>query len=290
MGRLDGTVLDLDHFLFSLRKSFLGISEPMWLRRTKSIIRVHNKNFSCSSFKDIQTLCADDCNNSDTTDPPNSRKKSVFHRVRLANSVILALSSPPLESLPEANGFAESALAAPPKQSLSSESLKETQSEPLILFPGAEKRVVVYFTSLRVVRSTFDDCNTVRSILRGCRVLIDERDVSMDSGFMRELQRILGQHEKAKLTLPRVFIGGRYIGGAEEIQRLNETGELKKYVEGLTAASPGTCEVCGGYRFILCDNCSGSHKCYSEKGGFKSCTTCNENGLIRCPSCSCAPL
>ncbi|MBA0764076.1 hypothetical protein Gotri_013448, partial [Gossypium trilobum] len=95
------------------------------------------------------------------------------------------------------------------------------------------KRVVVYFTSLQVVRSTFEDCKTVRSILHGFRVSIDERDLSMDSRFLNELRGILGQ---SNLTLPRVFIGGRYMGGAEEIKQLHEIGELKKIVERLPAA------------------------------------------------------
>ncbi|MCE3050395.1 hypothetical protein HAX54_047118 [Datura stramonium] len=103
----------------------------------------------------------------------------------------------------------------------------------------------------------------------------------MDAGFMEELKTILGVREKTKLSLPRIFIGGRYIGGAEEIRQLHEAGELKKYVEGLIPADFSTCGVCGGHRFILCDECSGSHKCYSEKGGFRTCTACNENGLIR---------
>ena len=112
---------------------------------------------------------------------------------------------------------------------------------------------------------------------------IDERDLSMDSGFLSELQQILGQR---KLTLPRVFIGGRYVGGADEVRQLHEAGELKKFVEGLPAAEPGVCDTCDGFCFVLCEDCNGSHKLYSEKGGgFKCCTTCNENGLIRCPSC-----
>ncbi|GJN33328.1 hypothetical protein PR202_gb21916 [Eleusine coracana subsp. coracana] len=40
--------------------------------------------------------------------------------------------------------------------------------------------MVLYTTSLRGVRRTFTDCSAARAILRGFRVAIDERDVSMD--------------------------------------------------------------------------------------------------------------
>ncbi|RVW56361.1 Uncharacterized protein CK203_114750 [Vitis vinifera] len=142
-----------------------------------------------------------------------------------------------------------------------------TPSEPLISIPGAGE----------------SHCCLLHQPPRGPLHLRDCRVV-------RELQGILGQ---TKLTLPRVFIGGRYIGGAEEIRQLHEIGQLKKFVEGLPAAESGVCEMCGGYGFILCHECNGSHKCYSEKGdtiGFRSCTDCNENGLIRCPSCSAVAL
>ncbi|KAL3829046.1 hypothetical protein ACJIZ3_017848 [Penstemon smallii] len=243
----------------------------MWQKRTKSSsTRIHNASspkFACSSFKDVHTLLSDEeiggVGAGYTPDSP--KRSSIFHRVRCAKSLLRTLSQPPL-----------------PKYA--------AEPDTEIRISGAEQTVVVYFTSLRVIRPTFEDCKAVRTILRGFRVSLDERDLSMDSRFMDELQRIMGQREKSKLTLPRVFIGGRYIGGAEEVRRLHESGELKKYVEGIPAARPGTCESCGGHMFILCLECNGSHKCYSEKCGFRSCTLCNENGLIRCPSCSCAPL
>ncbi|XP_076942192.1 uncharacterized protein LOC143611986 [Bidens hawaiensis] len=169
-------------------------------------------------------------------------------------------------------------------------STKLTQSDGVISIPGAEKRVVIYTTSLRIVRSTFEACRTVKSILRGFRISIDERDLSMDSRFLHELQNLMSESgdvdvDQSKLELPRVFIGGEYIGGAEEVRQLHETGELKKFVERLPAVAAGVCEVCGDFRFIMCDECRGSRKCYSEKGGFRSCTLCNENGLVRCPLC-----
>ncbi|XP_022756568.1 uncharacterized protein At5g39865-like [Durio zibethinus] len=234
----------------------------------KTTVPIHDTSspFSCSSFKDIQNLCSEDSSLSFAT----KRTANVFHRVRIANSLLRFWVPARSETRIDPNG-----------------KISDSVTDRSISIPDADKRIVVYFTSLRVIRSTFEDCKTVRSILQGFRVSIDERDLSMDSGFLNELQGILGQ---SKLTLPRVFIGGRYMGGAEEIKQLHETGELKKFVEGLPAAELGTCDVCGGSWFILCNECNGSRKLYTEKHGFKTCPACNENGLIRCPSCSCAPL
>ncbi|XP_031121668.1 uncharacterized protein At5g39865-like [Ipomoea triloba] len=245
----------------------------MWLTRTASKTSSSSSKFACSSFKDIYTLCAAD----DPTTQIHSyfKKPNIFHRVFRANAVLSAFKAlPGAETKPNA-------VPSP---------LGQTEgSEPSIFLPGTESQIVVYFTSLRVVRRTFEDCKAVRLTLRSLRVSVDERDVSMDGRFMEELQRVMGVREKTKLTLPRVFIGGRYVGGAKEIRQLHETGQLKKMVRGLAPAIPDACQVCGGHRFVLCDECDGSHKCYRGKGGFRTCTACNENGLIRCPSCSCTP-
>ncbi|XP_061350008.1 uncharacterized protein At5g39865-like [Gastrolobium bilobum] len=230
----------------------------MWRPWNKSC----SSSFSCSSFKDIQTLFLDEPS---TTKP----KPSIFHRVTLANSLLRTWSTHPKLTQPDPGDP------------------RAAQPDSPASIPGAEQRVVVYFTSLRVVRATFEDCKTVRSILRGLRVALDERDVSMDSGFLSELRRVMGR--KSGLNLPRVFINGRYVGGAEEVRWLHESGELRKLLEGLPAADSHfrVCHVCGDHRFVLCGVCSGVHKVYTEKGGFKTCTVCNESGLIRCISCTC---
>lgn len=232
--------------------------------------------FSCTTFKDIQALCAEP---SSPLLSPRNRPILLRPTVAAASSLLRSRSVPVPVPGPEPEPEPEPVKAQRPGSPVS--------------IPGADSnRIVVYFTSLRVVRSTFEDCKAVRSILRGFRVRIDERDLSMDSSFMAELQAILGGGggQKGKLALPRVFIGGRYVGSAEEVRQLNEIGELKKLVEGVPAAEPGVCDACGGYRFVLCGECDGSHKLYSEKSGFRSCTDCNENGLVKCPSCTCAPL
>ncbi|KAJ4971549.1 hypothetical protein NE237_004648 [Protea cynaroides] len=246
----------------------------MWPPWKRSPSRTQTpKNFKCSSFKDIHNLCNEE------PEEILPRKPNIFQRVRLANAVIRTWSHPaPVP--PQKTTVSPS----PPLPSASPSSPLEPGTPIPIALPEAEKRIVVYYTSLRVVRKTFEDCRTVRSIFRGFRVSTDERDLSMDSGFLEELQAILGSKEQ--ITLPRVFIGGRYIGGAEEIQQLHESGELKRFVEGFPSTDGGACEECGGYRFLLCEKCHGSHKCHTENVGFKSCEACNENGLIRCSSCS----
>uniref|UniRef100_A0A7N0VNL7 LisH domain-containing protein n=1 Tax=Kalanchoe fedtschenkoi TaxID=63787 RepID=A0A7N0VNL7_KALFE len=48
--------------------------------------------------------------------------------------------------------------------------------------------------------------------------------VSMDSAFLEELQE---KFDTKKVSLSRVLVGERYLGGAEEVRQLHECGELK---------------------------------------------------------------
>ncbi|XP_060177407.1 uncharacterized protein At5g39865-like [Lycium barbarum] len=160
----------------------------------------------------------------------------------------------------------------------------ELDSSNASLLKGSEDKIVLYFTSLRGIRKTYEECCTVRMIFKGFRVCVDERDVSMDSSYRKELQSVL---EGKMVNLPQVFIGGKYVGGAEEIKQLHEAGELAKLVEGFAVKKSGfVCESCGDARFVPCPNCSGSRKVFEEEEGkLRRCPNCNENGLIRCPGC-----
>ncbi|CAK9185904.1 unnamed protein product [Ilex paraguariensis] len=149
---------------------------------------------------------------------------------------------------------------------------------------GTEDRIVLYHTSLRGIRKTFEDCGAVRMIFRGFRVFVDERDISMDSMYRNELQSVLGG--KA-VSLPQVFIRGKHIGGVDEINQLHEVGQLAKLLEGFPAQDPGiVCDSCGDARFVPCLICNGSRKVFEEEERkVRRCSDCNENGLIRCPNC-----
>ncbi|GMI71113.1 hypothetical protein like AT5G06470 [Hibiscus trionum] len=146
--------------------------------------------------------------------------------------------------------------------------------------PGGEDSVVFYTTSLRGIRKTFDDCRNIRFLLDGFKILVRERDVSMDMEFREELWKIWG----GRVIPPKLFIKGRYIGGAAEVFRLQEQGKLKKLLEGIP--SNCMCTDCGNVRFLVCSNCNGSRKVFAEKEGDElcmKCLDCNENGLVKCP-------
>lgn len=194
-----------------------------------------------------------------------------------------------------------------PTKSLSKEVLKPLDPKPSERFericpPGGENRVVIYTTSLRGVRRTFEECNAVRAAVEGSGVVICERDVSMDRGFREELTTLMAKragNDKASALPPRVFVKGMYIGGAEEVLRLAEEGVFGEMVRGLPSKKAGgcrrgcdgdgACDGCGGLFFLPCFRCNGS--CKVVKGWGSSavvvrCTECNENGLVPCPICS----
>ncbi|KAF5190471.1 Glutaredoxin domain-containing cysteine-rich protein [Thalictrum thalictroides] len=167
---------------------------------------------------------------------------------------------------------------------------RRLEDDPLMKFeercpPGGSESVILYTTSLRGIRKTFEDCQSIRFLLDSFRILFYERDVSMHLDFREEMWRILG----ARLVPPRLFIKGRYIGGADVVVGLHEQGKLLQLLEGLPRdETTSPCNGCGGIRFILCYNCNGSQKVTAGEGNDVlsiQCTQCNENGLIICPMC-----
>lgn len=184
--------------------------------------------------------------------------------------------------------------------------LARKASPPAPAPDSAGRVVVVYLTSLRGVRQTYEDCWSTSALLRGYGVRADERDLSMHAGFKDELRAALALGDGGRLPpLPQVFVDGRRLGGAEEVRRLHEAGELGAAL-GVCDAAPCTaaakggagaqdaCAACGGVRFVPCDGCSGSCKvfvededdaCASRGGAFRRCPKCNENGLVKCVVC-----
>ncbi|KAJ6425674.1 hypothetical protein OIU84_026282 [Salix udensis] len=152
--------------------------------------------------------------------------------------------------------------------------------------PGGCQAVILYTTSMRSIRKTFEDCHAIRFLLESFKVIFHERDVSLHLEFREELWRILG----GRVVPPKLFIKGRYIGGADEVISLHEQGKLKKLLAGIPhSLSSCPCTGCGNIRFIVCSNCNGSRKVFADDQNDEThirCSECNENGLVKCLICS----
>ncbi|KAF7001700.1 hypothetical protein CFC21_070678 [Triticum aestivum] len=175
------------------------------------------------------------------------------------------------------------------KRVIGSEKPKQPKVIPAIVAegkcpPGGADAVVLYTTTLRGIRKTFEDCNAVRAVIEAHDVKVIERDVSMDSGYREELRLLLGGRE---LRVPAVFVRGKHVGGAAEVTRMEEEGKLKALLQGLPRARVW-CAGCAGVRFVMCRGCNGSRKVRvdGERKETVQCGECNENGLVRCPICS----
>ncbi|KAE8774729.1 hypothetical protein D1007_52864 [Hordeum vulgare] len=175
------------------------------------------------------------------------------------------------------------------KRVIGSEKPKQPKVIPAIVAegkcpPGGADAVVLYTTTLRGIRRTFEECNAVRAAIEAHDVKVIERDVSMDSGYREELRLLLGGRE---LRVPAVFVRGKHVGGAAEVTRMEEEGKLKALLQGLPRARVW-CAGCAGVRFVMCRDCNGSRKVRvdGEPKETVQCGECNENGLVRCPICS----
>uniref|UniRef100_A0ACD5VFJ2 Uncharacterized protein n=1 Tax=Avena sativa TaxID=4498 RepID=A0ACD5VFJ2_AVESA len=173
--------------------------------------------------------------------------------------------------------------------------------------PGASGGgVVLYTTTLRGVRRTFEDCERVRAAVETCAeaagLTVDERDVALHGEYLRELRELLlaeaEEQGASVLPPPRLFVMGRYLGGAEACAELVENGKLAEMLrwarargEACAAKDGRGCEGCGGARFVPCLECGGSCKVVVggdgsvTSGVVERCGKCNENGLMMCPIC-----
>ncbi|XP_039294895.1 uncharacterized protein LOC111056942 [Nilaparvata lugens] len=149
-------------------------------------------------------------------------------------------------------------------------------------------KVVVYTTTMGTVRETYLRCLKVRQIMRTNLVKFEERDAFMS----REVQAEIKERMSSDLVaLPQVFVEGQHLGDAEAVERLNESGELRKILQPYKSADACmTCQVCGGYRLLPCGVCNGSKKSvhrnhFTTELVALKCMNCDEVGLVRCYAC-----
>uniref|UniRef100_A0A8C4QSA8 Glutaredoxin domain-containing protein n=1 Tax=Eptatretus burgeri TaxID=7764 RepID=A0A8C4QSA8_EPTBU len=160
-------------------------------------------------------------------------------------------------------------------------------------------KIVVYTTSLRVVRATHERCEKVRHVFHTHSVRFEERDVALNGGYGSELiQSSNTTDDSPSPELPAVFINGIYFGVTVSHDVRFPSAELnvslssrpytnRKQKESVTM----TCKACGGFRFVPCRMCHGCkvspHHCgyFANLGPALRCSACNENGLQLCDHC-----
>ncbi|KAJ8298004.1 hypothetical protein KUTeg_024535 [Tegillarca granosa] len=149
-------------------------------------------------------------------------------------------------------------------------------------------KIIVYTTTMTIMRKTCERCMIVRKILQNHMVRYEEKDLFMNKEFQKELKQRLNSNVP---TLPQVFADGMRLGTAEDLERLNESGELRYILRGFKKIRMrSNCDKCGGYRFVPCTSCHGSKKSlhrnnFTEEFCALRCMQCNENGLLRCDMC-----
>ncbi|KAH8343203.1 hypothetical protein KR059_006332, partial [Drosophila kikkawai] len=149
-------------------------------------------------------------------------------------------------------------------------------------------KVVLYTTSMGIIRETYAKCANVKQILRTLLIKFEERDVFMSLEYQQEMRERM--HDEA-ISVPQLFVEGQHIGDADTVERLNESGELRQMLKPYKSiATAYTCQMCGGYRLLPCPSCSGSKKSvhrnhFTAEFVALKCMNCDEVGLVKCPNC-----
>ena len=68
---------------------------------------------------------------------------------------------------------------------------------------------MVYTTTFRGVRSTFEECKYVLAVFHNLRVRVEERDIYVHKFYLKELEDRL---QGGRCSVPQVFISGQHIG------------------------------------------------------------------------------
>ena len=71
------------------------------------------------------------------------------------------------------------------------------------------QKIVIYTTSLVVVRLSFDKCKRVKKILQNYCVRYEEKDLHKNKEYQRELKYRLNLKQ---IDVPHIFFNGKHIG------------------------------------------------------------------------------
>eukprot|EP00041_Stephanoeca_diplocostata_P027460 m.755324 g.755324 ORF g.755324 m.755324 type:complete len:411 (+) comp23179_c1_seq25:1844-3076(+) len=141
-------------------------------------------------------------------------------------------------------------------QSITSETLQRLYHDE----HTTKRKIVVYTTSLNAIRATTTACQKVLTIFATLRKRVHVKDIYINPEYGIELGERLAAQTDAQTdtpntpgdSVPRVFIAYKYVGGADDVVLLNDTGELKALCEDIEDGGSPACTTCGGTGYHLC--------------------------------------
>ncbi|CAH2088040.1 unnamed protein product [Euphydryas editha] len=77
-------------------------------------------------------------------------------------------------------------------------------------------KVVLYTTTMGIVRSTYQRCLLVKKILRNLLVKYEERDVFMSMEYQDEIR---DRMRSDQILVPQLFIDGQYVGTNKPVRQ-----------------------------------------------------------------------
>ena len=93
-----------------------------------------------------------------------------------------------------------------------------------------QQQIVIYTTSLQVVRLSYNKSKRVKKILQSHCVKYEERDLYKKKEYQHELQYRLNL---SHIDLPHIFFNGKHIGNCDQIESFSDQGILKKLFRDL---------------------------------------------------------
>nr|BAJ99047.1 predicted protein [Hordeum vulgare subsp. vulgare]BAK01164.1 predicted protein [Hordeum vulgare subsp. vulgare] len=132
-----------------------------------------------------------------------------------------------------------------------------------------QPEVVLYTASASASRRrgrTSADLYALRALLRGYGLTMEERDVSTSKAHRSELKSLLAARGCA-FSLPQLLVGGRPVGGPDDVRKLHQTGGLRHLLDGAPRACRAfVCQACKRVGSEPCRKCSqASNKMLDQK-------------------------
>ncbi|KAM3206096.1 hypothetical protein ACQJBY_061650 [Aegilops geniculata] len=129
---------------------------------------------------------------------------------------------------------------------------------------------VVLYTALpsasRRRGRTSADRYALCALLRGYGLAVDVRDVSTSKAHRCELKSLLAARGCA-FSLPQLLVGGRLVGGPDDVRQLHRAGELRPLLDGAPRPSPAfVCQACKRVGSVPCPKCSESRNKMLDHG------------------------